>query len=120
LQAKRFAEAEGGFEHPPVEAADDQHRRAVILSARKRKQLDAVHPGHSKVERDHVRALGGELARKSSSRDVTIGSKPQPEAASAMNSASVGSSSISSNRGCGIPAPLSCHGVRRNYQPVNA
>ena len=64
VEAERLAEPEGGFEHSAVEAADDQHRRAIILVGEEAEQLDPVHARHSKVERDHVGPVGEEGVAK--------------------------------------------------------
>src|SRR5205814_10352146 len=44
VEPERFAEPEGGFEHAPVEAADNQHGTTIILFGEEAGQLDPVHP----------------------------------------------------------------------------
>ena len=107
VEAERFAEPEGGFEHPAVEAADDQHRRAIILcrrgSAAARRRPCPACRGRARPCRAGRR---GTARGNPSSLVGNRGSKPASlRAALARKSASAGSSSISSNRGCAIQAP---------------
>jgi hypothetical protein len=51
VESQRFAEPKRGLEDTPVKPADDQDRRSVTLFREETKQLDAVHPRHSEVER---------------------------------------------------------------------
>ena len=113
----------------PSRKADSSTRRSnplmirtgapIILLGEEAQQLDAVHPGHAEIERDHVRALGEEgVAEFLVVATVMIGSNPHSRAALARKSASAGSSSISSSRGCAIQAPslLSTPSVRSNQR----
>ena len=90
---------------------------AIILVGEEAEQLDAVHARHAEVERDHVRPV----CEEGLAEILVVGGDARvrnriSRAALARKSASAGSSSISSKRGCVIDASPPSRGTAHALQ----